>query len=213
MKAFGITTVIVEAPQDTMSIQAATMKIVLGSVWQGNLLTLDSATIASDLQRQDPVIRTATVARKWFHTVVVTATLKQPSLGWVTGDQTYLLDKTGTVIGNFPSGSDLPVVTDESNLPVSVGQVVAPEEFVNFVSTLVPALAADGYVVKSMSISDTTLDLTVGTSKGYNLIFDTSRTVDSEISDLKAVQALMLTQKATPTKYIDLRITGRAYWE
>ena len=34
-----------------------------------------------------------------------------------------------------------------------------------------------------------------------------------QMADLKAVQALMLTQKATPTKYIDLRVVGRAYWE
>jgi len=212
-KAFGATSVVVIAPQRTAEIQGEATKLVHGSIWQGNLLTLNGGVLASDLQQVDPVLRTVSVGRRWFHTVVVTATLKQPTLGWVTGDQTYLLDKTGTVIGNFPGGSVLPVVTDQSNLPVNVGQQVAPEQFISFVSLLVPALAADGYVVKGLSISDSTFDLTVSTNKGYNLIFDTSRTVASEISDLKAVQVLMASQKATPAKYVDLRVVGRAYWE
>jgi hypothetical protein len=78
---------------------------------------------------------------------------------------------------------------------------------------LTPALAADGVKVTGLTIKDTTLDLTVATNKGYSLIFDTSRSVAGEISDLKAVQALLVSQNKAPSQYIDLRIVGRAYYK
>jgi cell division septal protein FtsQ len=180
---------------------------------EDDMLTLNGGQLASALQRVDPTLKTVTVGRHFFHTVVITATLRQPSLGWSTGDQDYLLDLDGTAIGPLPSGSTLPVVTDGSNLPVAVGQRVVPEQFVAFVIDLVPALKTDGYKVTGLSISDTTFDLTVSTNKGYQLIFDTTRAVGDEISDLKAVQALLVTQGKTPSQYIDLRIAGKAYWQ
>lgn len=210
---FGVRTIIVESSGRGSAIQAEASKLVHASVWQSNLLTLNDGTLASGLQQVDPVLRTVTVRRKWSHSVIITAVLKQPSMGWTTGDQQYLLDSDGTAIGVLPGGSTLPMVTDGSNLPVQIGQPVAPEQFVAFVTALAPALKADGVIATGMSITDTTLDLTVSTNKGYNLIFDTSRTVAGEISDLKAVQALLVSQNKTPTQYIDLRIIGRAYYK
>jgi cell division septal protein FtsQ len=211
-KLFSVREITVIGPSSRQAtIQAETLKLAKG--WQGDMLTLNGGALASALQRVDPTLKTVAVGRHFFHTITVTATLRQPSLGWSTGDQSYLLDLDGTAIGALPAGSTLPVVSDGSNLPVTVGQQVAPQQFVAFVVDLVPALKADGYKVTGLSIADTTFDLTVSTNKGYQLIFDTTRAVGDEISDLKAVQALLVTQAKTPSKYIDLRIAGKAYWQ
>ncbi len=151
--------------------------------------------------------------RKWFHGVIVTATLKQPSLGWSTGNQIYVLDKDGTVIGVAAGSVSFPVVYDGSNLPVAVGQRVASVHFVDFVSSIVPALAASGITVTRLDIKDTTFDLAAQTNKGYRLLFDTSRGAAEEVADLNAVQRLLVTQKRTPAEYIDLRIAGKAYYK
>jgi cell division septal protein FtsQ len=212
-KLVDVTVVVVNAPSDASQIQQEALQAVHGSWQQDNLLTLSNTQIASDLQQANPLILSATVRRKWFHTVVVNVLLKQPSLGWSSDGQRYLLDSNGSVIGSFPAGSVLPVVNDGSNLPVTVGQAVVPTQFVAFVSALVPALASDGYTVTSLDVKDTTLDLDVSTNKSYKLIFDTSRSVPSEIHDLKAVQGVLTSSGKTPASYIDLRISGRAYWE
>jgi cell division septal protein FtsQ len=211
-RAFAVQKITVISPVSRQAAIAAEAVKLTGG-WQGDMLTLNGGQLASALQRVDPTLKTVTVGRHFFHTVVITATLRQPSLGWSTGDQDYLLDLDGTAIGPLPSGSTLPVVTDGSNLPVAVGQRIVPEQFVAFVIDLVPALKTDGYKVTGLSISDTTFDLTVSTNKGYQLIFDTTRAVGDEISDLKAVQALLVTQGKTPSQYIDLRIAGKAYWQ
>ncbi|HUD10883.1 MAG TPA: cell division protein FtsQ/DivIB [Candidatus Saccharimonadia bacterium] len=213
-RLFAIQHIVVNSPTTRQTaIAGEVRKLIDGSVWQENIVTLDGGKLAADLQKTDPTINTVVVGRSLLHTVIITTTLRQPSLGWSTGDQQYLLDLDGTAIGPFPAGSSLPMVTDGSNLPVSVGQQVAPQQFVAFVVDLVPALKADGYNVTGLNISDTTFDLTVSTNKGYQLIFDTTRAVGDEISDLKSVQALLVQQHKTPSKYVDLRIAGKAYWQ
>lgn len=209
---FATSRVEVTGPPGAAELQPVVQKIIDGSWRMGNLLTFDSGGLESKLQQQNAAVRSVSVLRKLPHTVVVEVALKQPSLGWSTGDQKYLLDRDGTVIGPF-GNSTLPVVVDGSNLPVQSGQQVVSAHFVAFVGDLMPALAVDKVTVTGLNIKDTTLDLTVATNKGYNLIFDTSRAADDEVADLKAVQTLLKQQNKTPASYIDLRIAGKAYWK
>jgi hypothetical protein len=64
-----------------------------------------------------------------------------------------------------------------------------------------------------MDVKETTFDLHVTTDKGYKLIMDTSRPVEEGTRDLKAVLALLASQKKAPTEYVDLRIAGKAYYK
>lgn len=212
MRLFAITEITVSASGHKAEINTATKKIVEGSLRQGNLLTLDSEELVSKLQQGDPLLRSVEVRRNWLHGITVSAILKQPSLGWSSGNQKYLLDRDGTVIGMLAAGSTIPVVVDGSNLPVQLGQRVVTTRFVNFVAGVTQALAAEGIGVSGLDVKDTTLDLNVSTNKGYRLIFDTSRPVADEIADLKAVRTLLATQHKTPGEYIDLRIAGKAYY-
>ncbi|HEY2004490.1 MAG TPA: cell division protein FtsQ/DivIB [Candidatus Saccharimonadia bacterium] len=210
---FKITQVAVSANSRGDQIQTEVEKLTHESWSQGNLLTLDEGELVSKLQLEDAQIRSAVVLRNWPHGLKVSVVLKQPSMGWLSGDQHYLLDSDGTAIGVLPADSSLPVVNDGSNLPVAIGKQVASPRFVAFVTQLVPALRANGYQVTSLDIKDTTFDLTASTNKGYKLIFDTSRPVTDELNDLKSVQALLTAQKTAPAQYLDLRIAGRAYWK
>ena len=211
--AFGITyeTVLNVMPGDKSFAEAD--KLVHSSIGQGNELTIDTGALASKLQQVDPRLKDVNVVRHWPHGLIITVQLKQPSLAWSSDGQDYVLDKDGTAIGQLAAGSKLPVVTDDSNLPVTLGSVVAPSEFVAYVTELVPELKANGVAVANIDIKDTTFDLYVTTGAGYQLIFDTTRTVASEIVDYKTVMQTLAKQHQTPSKYIDLRIQGRAYWQ
>lgn len=212
-KAFATTEVTVLAGAESPRVLKAVHQLVGENAWYGNLLTLDPGGLASKLQQADPILKSVNVTRKLPHTITVTVSLKQPSLGWSTGNQAYLLDRDGTAIGPLPAGSKLAVVTDGSNLPVKAGDRVASARFVAFVGELVPALAALGLPAAHLDVADTTQDLSIQTSKGYRLIFDTSRSVKDELFDLKAVLATLAIQKKTPAEYIDLRISGKAYYK
>jgi cell division septal protein FtsQ len=213
LRLFAINTVVVNSPGRGVEIRAEATKLIADSWQQGNLVTLNDDRLGSKLQLADPLLKSVQVRRRWFHTVIITATLKQPSLGWSSDNQRYLLDRDGTAIGVLPAGSVLPVVNDGSNLPVKTGTRVTTSRFVAFVGELVPALAANGIGATSLDVKETTLDLSVTTNKGYRLIFDTGRTVAEEMADLKAVLGLLATQKKTPAEYIDLRVSGKAYYK
>lgn len=210
---FAITHVKVVAASRQAEIQDQSRKLIEGNWRWGNLLTFDEAGFVSKLQQTDPLLRDVRVKRSGLHTITVSAGLKQPSLGWITGNQIFILDIDGTVIGRSDTSVAFAAVHDGSNLPVQIGQKAASAHFVKFVRQLTPGLAAAGIGVKRYDIKDTTLDLSATTDKGYRILFDTSREVDEEMSDLGAVQRLLVAQKRTPAEYIDLRIAGKAYYK
>lgn len=210
---FALQMITVVAPARSVEIKNESKKIIEGNWRWGNLVLFDGDGFVTKLQQTDPALRNVSVRRKWFHTIIVTAALKQPSLGWSTGNQAYVLDRDGTVIGATNAVAPLPVVFDGSNIALQVGQKVVSTHFVEFASAIVPALNAVGISVTRLDIKDTTLDLSAQTNKGYSLLFDTGRTVPEAIADLQAVQRLLVIQKRTPLEYIDLRIAGKAYYK
>lgn len=210
---FNVKTVIVDSTtrQDEITREAQS---ILASNWmQSNLLTFSSDRLAAQLQSTDPMIKTVTVSQHWPSSLSLKVTLKRPSLGWTTGNQSYLLDRDGTVIGSLPSGQSLPVVQDKSNLPVQLGQHVTSAQFVGFTIDAAAAMARLKLGPIKLEIKDTTLDLYATTPAGYQLIFDTSRSSVDEVADLKAILGALAAQKKQPAQYIDLRVVGKAYYK
>jgi len=178
---------------------------------QDNLLTLSTGKLTSDLITLDPQLKAVEIHRLWPHGITVIVTEKQPALGWSTGNQNYLLDRDGTVIGTLPNGSNLPTVVDGSNLPVQKGQQVVTASFVTFCSELLADLPQTGIGVTGLRVQDTTFDLYVQTNKNYQLIFDTTRPAADEVADLERVEKTLAGK--VPAQYIDMRITGKAYYQ
>ena len=208
---FGIHTI--TSVGSTGSVVAES-RVITDSSWSlGNTLTFSNSSFSIKLLAADATIKTVKTTRVWPSTLRVTVTQKQPTLGWTTGGDGYLLDADGTVIGSLSAASKLPVVDDDSNLPVKTGDVAVSPRFVNFVTGLADQIPNTGLTPSKYEIKDTTFDLYVTTNHGYQLIFDTSRAVGDEVGDLKAVQANLKQTGKTPTQYIDLRIAGRAYYK
>jgi cell division septal protein FtsQ len=195
----------------SQEVKSEVLMILSKDVRQGNLITINTARIASDLAVADPALRNITVTRSWPSGIRVEAVQKQPALGWSTGNQKYLLDRDGTIIGLLPASSQLTIVTDGSNLPVTIGQRVVTASFVSFCTDTLSLLPANGITVTGLSVRETTFDLYVQTAKGYYLIFDTKRYPADEIADLK--QVLITLNGKVPIQYIDMRINGKAYYK
>ncbi|HUC87348.1 MAG TPA: FtsQ-type POTRA domain-containing protein [Candidatus Saccharimonadales bacterium] len=183
--------------------------------WFGhNVLLVNTGSLASYLEQSDLSIKQATIQRKLPHTLVVTIQERQPALNWKTEGIVYLLDSNATVIGpTIGSYAKLPTVTDSSNLPVKVGNRVAPTQFVSFCVSLVALLPSTGYAIQQMTVPVSTSEVYVTTTSGLTLKFDTTRSAAGEVTDLKAVQAELQAAGKTPTQYIDLRIPNKAYYQ
>lgn len=211
---FAIKQVRVEAPNGRSGEVEGEARKLLAHRWrQQNILTFDSEVLEEGLLQADPMIKTVEIRRQWPGSLKLVVTLKQPGLGWMTGDQTYLLDRDGSAIGILPPGSTLPVVVDGSNLPVKPGQHVTSSRFVGFMTELAPALSGLGLAPSRYEVKETTLDLYVMTNRNYRLIFDTSRPAGEQVADLQALLGFLAKQGKAPAEYMDLRITGKAYYK
>lgn len=210
---FAVSEVTVAAPHDQQRIEREVRTILGRNFWQANLLLIDTAAMREQLLAADPTIKTADFARQLPHSLRVTVAFKEPGLVWSSGNQLFTLDGDGTAIGVMVGAVTLPLVYDGSNVPVKVGERVAPRRFVVFVRNVIPALAKRGVTVTKLTVGDTTLDLTAETNKGYRLVFDTGREVGEEMVDLDAVWRTMAAQKRSAAEYIDLRIAGKAYYK
>lgn len=210
---FTIRVVNITTPSLDDQVKQKALTFIHADLTQSNLLTFHPAKLSHQLLTAMPQLEAVDVERRWPHSVALTITIKRPALGWSTGGQAYLLDDDGTVIGSLPAGSKLPVVVDSSNLPVQGGQQVVTASFIDFCTTLITALPATGLKATQFTVQQTTYDLTVQTNQPYHLIFDTTRNVNDEVSDLKTIQAKLAQLHQTPNQYIDLRISGRAYYQ
>ena len=208
---FTIKSVEVTTPTQGDNVKSEVQTLLDKSITQGNLLTLDTTKLTTSLIAADPQLKAVVIHRQWPHSISVVVTEKQPALAWSTGNQNYLLDRDGTVIGTLPPGSTLPTVVDGSNLPVQKGQQVVTASFVSFSNELLADLPQTGLKVTGLRVQDTTFDLYVQTNKGYQLIFDTTRPAADEVADLKTVEKTLGAK--VPAQYIDMRIAGKAYYQ
>jgi cell division septal protein FtsQ len=183
--------------------------------WFGhNLILVNTGAVEANLLKVEPAIRQVSVSRHWFHSLVVTIQERQPTLNWKTSGTSYLLDANAIVIApTIPAYAQLPTVTDSSNLPVKIGEQVAPSSFASFCSSLAQLLPTIGYPVTAMTVPATTSEVYVQTKGGLLLKFDTTRPAGEEVNDLKQVTAQLAAANQTATQYIDLRIEHKAYYQ
>lgn len=184
--------------------------------WFGsNIILVQTGSIKSYLQENEPAIKQASVSRSGNHTLKVVIQERQPTLNWRSGNSLHLLDADGTVIGPSQGAYEktLPTIIDGSSLPVEEGRRVAPAAFIVFASQLSAQLPSIGVGVVAITVPETTSELMVKTDKGYTLKFDTTRPVAGELADLQAVLKEIERSKKTPKEYIDLRIENKAYYK
>jgi hypothetical protein len=107
----------------------------------------------------------------------------------------------------------LPVVIDGSSIPVKVGDRVVSRDFVDFVLKLNDYFKDNKIEVEQIFVTETTSELNVKLKDGYVIKFNTSDPADSQIKSLAATLALIKSQNKKPSEYIDLRVTGKAFYK
>lgn len=183
--------------------------------WFGrNTMLLSTGALSDYMIEAEPGLKEVKIERQGFNSINLIIAERQPSLNWKAGGVIYLLDIDGTVIGESKGPYvKLPTVTDSTNLPVESGKRVAPSSFVSFCAEMYKRLPEAGVKPVDMIVPETTTEVNFKTDKGYLIKMDTTRTVEGELNDLKAVQSELAKAKKVPTEYIDLRIENKAYYK
>lgn len=191
------------------------------SIWNRNKITVDTARLSRQLLNQFPELSSASVTIPLLaHRPVVYIEPAQPALVLIADNGSFIVDTTGKALIGAKSAasldqSGLPVLTDQSGLRVQVNHPVLTSANISFIQTVFAELAAKQYAVSAMALPATASELDVQiTGQPYFVKFNLqTNDAKGQAGTFLATIAQLHSQSTTPTKYVDVRVDGRAYYQ
>jgi hypothetical protein len=198
----------------------AITKYLRSSIWNKNKITLDSTGLANYITTHYPEISSVDVSTPFVDNhLVVYLTSTQPAIILTEPKASYALDGNGRAILTAPTAAalnlNIPVITDQSGLSVSLGKLALSSSDIYFVKEVVGQLQAKSYKVSQMTLPANTDELDVSlTGEPYYIKFNLEASDPrQEAGTFLATIANLKSQNITPSKYIDVRVDGRAYYQ
>lgn len=189
-------------------------ELMKSSILGRNIIFLNTNKLASQFAEKNPELGSVKISKRPLNGLNVVVVERQAALIWQSGNKQYILSQDGRAYAEWGGqSSQLAIVTDSANLPIELGQAVVPASFVVFTRELIDQLGQRKIAYDSLSVPQTTNELFVKTKSGYILKFDTTRSIDEQLTDLQAVQKSLAKQKKQPAEYIDLRIAGKVFYK
>jgi cell division septal protein FtsQ len=205
--------------QDKHLYETAAQNAVSKSFLSRNKLTINARRIASDLEAQFPELAHVTVSVPFAgNRVKVYIEPSTPQLLLSSNNELYVVDTAGRALilaKQVPRVEQLalPVVTDQSALPVTLGKPTLPSSTVSFVTEVVNQLKAKKIDVTSLVLPQGTSELDVKVAGApYFVKFNLRGDARAEAGTYLAVKGQLERDKKVPATYIDVRVDDRAYY-
>jgi hypothetical protein len=206
--------------QNTTTYQQAAAKLLGASVANHNKLTIDADGVARKLEQAYPELASVSVQSSLFgHQPQISIEPTAPTLELTTtSGSTFVLAASGKALAlantvTQLSTLHLPVINDQSGLPVHLGSAALPSTDVTFIQTLLLQLQAQHLTTTSLTLPQGTSELDVRISgKPYFIKFNLENSVNQQVGTFLAVNKYLTVHTITPSQYIDVRVAGRAYY-
>jgi len=208
-------------PKDQASIyQAAASKLISESVLNNNKLTFDDSGISRNLLTEFPQIVSAYVSIPFTSDrPIIYIEQASPALILIEKNGAFVLDYNGRAmfksqtVGQLDL-SNIPVITDQGGLVVTLGEQVLPSTDITFTKVVLDELAAKSYSVSNINLPPGSNELDIGIKgQPYYVKFNLQDNDPREQAGTFLATINNLNQQhITPTKYVDVRIDGRAYY-
>lgn len=209
-------------PHSTSEYQKAATEAIDSSLYNHFKVTLSSSVIGNQLIKRFPEIAYAGVTLHLIgSTPTVYVQLTKPCLIYrVGGNSEYLVGDNGVIIGsssllNSEELASLPLVYAPYNRQLNSGDQVLSSANVTFIQTVKDALTAKKVAVSKM-------DLVPGAEELEVYIVGASYYVKFNLHETDALQQVgtylatintLKQQNNIPSRYIDVRVDGRAYYK
>lgn len=196
----------------------------VAAVSGANIFWVDRAQVAARLQAL-PLVQRAELNATLPDTVAVTLVERQPVAFWVSGDQSYLVDREGVILKAVdaetqqaracagqpcdPRLASLPTVAQLDGQPLVPGDRIDSGALATS-ARLAALLPSVGVQPVAFEWSHD-LGLEVPTRDGWRARFDDSGNVDAQVAVLRSVRD-ELTRTRTTAELIDVRFGDRPYF-
>lgn len=149
-----------------------------------------------------------------FATTQISIEPRRPVVSWLSNSTERFVDDEGNAFSyNYYSQPSVQVV-DKSGIEATNSQVLASNRFLGFIGQVVGGMKYQGLVVSEVS-------LPVGTARqvqvlvqdvGYPIKFSVDRSAGEQSEDAARAIRHLARQGVTPA-YLDVRVSGRAYYQ
>jgi hypothetical protein len=140
--------------------------------------------------------------------------MRRPIAGWsIRGTQQYV-DATGTSFARNHYTKPQVQIVDNSGIQVEAGQAVASNQFLGFVGRVVGLANAQQYTVTQVIIPQGTtrqIELRIK-DVSYAVKLSIDRPAGEQIEDMSRAITWLHKRGITP-QYLDVRVSGRAYYQ
>jgi cell division septal protein FtsQ len=206
--------------QAQQKYEVAAREAVSKSFLSRSKLTINATRIADDLQSQFPELAHVTVSLPLAgNRIKVYIEPSAPQLLLSSNSELYVVDTAGRalILAKYVSHVErlgLPVVTDESALPVILGKPTLPSSTVSFVTEVVGQLKAKKIQAASLTLPQGTSELDVRVvGAPYFIKFNLRGDARAEAGVYLAVKGQLERDRKTPAAYVDVRVDDRAYYQ
>lgn len=180
-----------------------------------NIVLLRTEAIEHELPQHQSSIRELRIIKGFPSTLKIAVAVRAPIAAWQSGSDHFFIDRDGVAFqseGELAGTADgLPVVTDERAQPVTLGAPLVSRAFVAFVGALDHDFSDQiGNAITSLSVGETTRQLTVHTDAGFLIRFDTTRSLDPQLTALRQV---LDRSRSEIHEYVDLRVEGKVFYK
>lgn len=139
---------------------------------------------------------------------------REPVVAWRTGGSTMYVDSKGNTFERSYYQDPGVQVVDQTGIPTQDNQVLASNTFLGFIGKVIGRMKENGYHVTQIVLpANTTRQVQVMLSGvGYPIKFSIDRPVGEQSED--ASRAIRyLASKDISVQYLDVRVSGRAYYK
>ena len=205
--------------QDEDIYMAAAASILQDSYMRRTKLTFNARAVANELSQQFPELGGVVVSVPFIgQQPVFYIEPAAPALLLASGAKVYVLDISGKALAELahvPSVAkmNLPTITDQSGLPVTLGKIALPSTNISFVIEVIGQLKAKQLSVRSLALPAGTSELQVQVSgMPYIIKFNLHGDARAEVGAYLAVRQQLAKENKVPASYIDVRVENRAYY-
>jgi hypothetical protein len=207
--------------RDLGEYQAAGQKILAGSFWNRNKITVDTNKISQQMVDQFPELASASLTVPLIaHRPIIYVEPATPVLIINGQGGAFVVADSGKALLQAPTPQalnhpELPVANDQSGLKLQLRRQALSTTSVQFIQAVLAQLKAKNIAVASMTLPAASSELDIQPAgQSYIVKFNLqSNKPRQEAGTYLSTLVYLQKQNITPSRYIDVRVDGRAYYQ
>ncbi|HSX27152.1 MAG TPA: hypothetical protein VLG25_00015 [Patescibacteria group bacterium] len=183
-----------------------------------NKITFDEGQIVAEAKKHFPEISDAAITLNLFsQTPNVKISVSEPAFILSSQEADYIVDHEGVAVAKrveLPKLSALPILLDQTGFNVSLGKQVISSDQVKFINQLIAQAKKSKVPILSMTLPAKAQELDLKTKDhSYYIKFFLGGDSLAQIGQFLAARHQFEQTGKQPTKYLDVRVSGKIYYQ